>query len=103
MQFVLCILKHVRQILYSDVTEFSNPECFMFHPFDLENIGYSCQSFGIDTPSIKKIMRLVKGFKGYGIFCILLPGIWNTVFHILVTFREFEYLVKLIMGEFAGL
>ena len=35
---------------------------------------------------------------------ILLPGIWDTqVVNILVTFRDIEYLVKLIMWIFASL
>ena len=37
-------------------------------------------------------------FQGYRIPSILPPGIWNTVFNILVTFRDIEYLGKLIMG-----
>ena len=31
-------------------------------------------------------------FQGYRILSILLPGIWNTVFIIFVTFRDVEYL-----------
>ena len=48
MPFVLCILKHVRQPLYSDIKSdrIFKPECFMLHPFDYEKIGYSCQSIG---------------------------------------------------------
>ena len=42
-------------------------------------------------------------FQGYWILSILLPGIWDTVFNILVTFRDFEYSGKLIMGIFASL
>ena len=34
---------------------------------------------------------------------ILLPGIWDTVFNILVTIRDIEYLGKLITGIFASL
>ena len=34
---------------------------------------------------------------------ILLPGIWDTVFNIFVTFRDIEYLGKLTMGIFANL
>ena len=37
------------------------------------------------------------------ILTILLPGIWDTVFNISVTFRDIEYLGKLIMGIFASL
>ena len=37
------------------------------------------------------------------IFAILLPGIWDTVFSILVTSRDIEYLRTLIMGIFASL
>ena len=40
-------------------------------------------------------------FQGYRILSILLPGIWDTVFNILVTFRDIDYLGKLIMGIFA--
>ena len=42
-------------------------------------------------------------FKGYRILFILLSGIWDTVFNILVTFRDIEYLGKLITGIFASL
>ena len=39
-------------------------------------------------------------FQGYRILSILLPGIWDTLF-ILVSFRDIEYLGKLmIMGIF---
>ena len=31
------------------------------------------------------------------ILSILLPGIWDTVFNIFVTFRDIEYLGKLII------
>ena len=58
-------------------------------------------------------MRLYRGFRdigylpfyfhGYRVLSILLPGIWDTVFNILVTFRDIEYLGKLIMGIFASL
>ena len=34
-------------------------------------------------------------FQGYRILSILLPGIWDTVFNISVTFRDIEYLGKL--------
>ena len=34
---------------------------------------------------------------------ILLPGIWDTVFNIFVTFRDIECLGKLIMGILANL
>ena len=37
-------------------------------------------------------------FQGYRILSILLPGIWDIVFNILVTFRDIENLGKLIMG-----
>ena len=37
------------------------------------------------------------------ILSILLPGIWDTVFNILVTFRDIDYLGKLIMGIFANI
>ena len=37
------------------------------------------------------------------ILSILLSGIWDTVFNILVTFRDIDYLRKLIMGIFANL
>ena len=33
----------------------------------------------------------------------LLPGIWDTLFNILVSFRDIEYFGKLIMGIFASL
>ena len=56
---------------------------------------------------------LYRGFKdtgylpfylqGYRILSILLPGIWDTVFNIFVTFRDIEDLGKLIMGIFANL
>ena len=42
-------------------------------------------------------------FQGYRILSILLPVIWDTVFNILVNFRDIEYLRKLIMGIFASL
>ena len=42
-------------------------------------------------------------FQGYRILSILPPGIWGAVFNILVTFRDIEYLGKLIMGIFASL
>ena len=42
-------------------------------------------------------------FQGYRILSILLPGIWDTVFNILVTFRDIDYFGKLIMGIFANL
>ena len=43
-------------------------------------------------------------FHGYMILPILLPGIWDTQsVNILVTFRDIEYLVKLIMLIFASL
>ena len=42
-------------------------------------------------------------FQGYRVLSILLPGIWDTVFNIFVTFRDIEYLGKLIMGIFANL
>ena len=42
-------------------------------------------------------------FHGYMLLSILLPGIWDTVFNILGTFMDIEYLGKLIMGIFAGL
>ena len=41
-------------------------------------------------------------FQGYRILSILLPGILDTVFNILVTFRDIEYFRKLIMGIFAS-
>ena len=42
-------------------------------------------------------------FQGYRILSILLPGTWDTMINILVTFRDIEYLGKLIMGIFASL
>ena len=42
-------------------------------------------------------------FQGYRILSILLPGIWDTVFNILVAFRDIDYLGKLIMGILANL
>ena len=42
-------------------------------------------------------------FQGYRILSILLPGIWDTVFNIFVTFRDIDYLGNLIMGMFANL
>ena len=42
-------------------------------------------------------------FQGYRILSILLPGTWDTVFNILVTFGDIDYLGKLIMGIFANL
>ena len=42
-------------------------------------------------------------FQGYRILSILLPEIWDTVFNILVNFRDIEYLGKLIMWIFASL
>ena len=41
--------------------------------------------------------------QGYTILSILLPGIWDTVFNILVTFRDIDYLGKLIMWIFESL
>ena len=38
-----------------------------------------------------------------GYYPFLLPGIWDTVFNILVTFRDIEYFGKLIIGIFANL
>ena len=32
---------------------------------------------------------------------MLLPGIWDTVYNILVTFRDIDYKGKLILGIFA--
>ena len=40
-------------------------------------------------------------FQGYRILSILFPGIWDTVSNIFVTFRDIEYLGKLIMWTFA--
>ena len=34
-------------------------------------------------------------FQGYRILSMFLPGIWDTVFIILVTFRDIEYLEKI--------
>ena len=48
------------------------------------------------------IMRFVYGFYGYRIFAILLPGISDTVFNILLTFSDIWYLAKLIMGVIAS-
>ena len=42
-------------------------------------------------------------FQGYRILSILLPGIWDTWFNILITSRDIEKLGKLIMGIFADL
>ena len=42
-------------------------------------------------------------FQGYRILSILLPGIWDTLFNISVTFRDIEYLGNLIMGIFTNL
>ena len=42
-------------------------------------------------------------FQGYRKLSILLPGIWDTVFNILFTFRDIWYLGKLNMGTFASL
>ena len=42
-------------------------------------------------------------FQGYRILSILLLGIWDTMFNILVTFRDIDYLRKLIMGIFVYL
>ena len=42
-------------------------------------------------------------FQGYRILSILLPGIWDTVFNIFITFRDIEYLGQLIIGIFANL
>ena len=42
-------------------------------------------------------------FQRYRLLSILFPGIWDTVFNILVTFRDIDYLGKLIMGIFASL
>ena len=41
--------------------------------------------------------------QGYRILTILLPEIWQTVFNILVTFKDIEYLRKFIMGILASL
>ena len=40
--------------------------------------------------------------RGYRILSILLPGIWDTSFNVLITFRDIAYLGKLIMGIFAN-
>ena len=40
-------------------------------------------------------------FQGYRILSIVLQWIWDTVFNILFTSRDIEYLVKLIMGIFS--
>ena len=42
-------------------------------------------------------------FHGYRILSFLPPRIWDTVFNIFVTFRDIEYLGKLIRGIFANL
>ena len=42
-------------------------------------------------------------FQGYRILSILLPAIWDTVINIFVTFRDMEYLEKLLIGIFANL
>ena len=42
-------------------------------------------------------------FQGYRILSILLPGIWDTVLDIFVTFMDIKYLGKLITGIFANL
>ena len=42
-------------------------------------------------------------FRGYRKLSILLPEIWDTMFNILATFRDIEYLRKLIMGILASL
>ena len=42
-------------------------------------------------------------FKGYRILSIFLPGIWDTVLNIFVTFKDIKYLGKLITGIFANL
>ena len=42
-------------------------------------------------------------YQGYRILSILLPGIWDTVFNIFVTFRDIEYLGKVIIGIFVSL
>ena len=62
---------------------------------------------------LRCIVEACIGFLGYRIFAILLPGIWDTihfssriwdtVFNILVTFRDIEYLGELIMRIFASL
>ena len=39
-------------------------------------------------------------FQGYRILFILLPGIWDIVSNIFLTFRDIEYLGKLILGLF---
>ena len=41
-------------------------------------------------------------FEGYRILSILLSGIWDTKFNIFVTFRDIEFLGKLIIGIFAS-
>ena len=42
-------------------------------------------------------------FQGYRIPSILFSWIWDTVFNILVTFRDIDYLRKLIIRIFANL
>ena len=42
-------------------------------------------------------------FQGYGILSILLPGIWDTMFNIYVTFRDIGNFEKMIMVIFASL
>ena len=42
-------------------------------------------------------------YQGYRILSILLSGIWDSVFNILVIFKKVEYSGKLIMWIFASL
>ena len=42
-------------------------------------------------------------FQGYRILASLLPGLWDTLFNILITFRDNAYLGNLIMWIFANL
>ena len=70
------------------------PKVFSFQkPIDIE----AC----IGVLGIQDIFPLY--FQGYGILSIVLPGIWDTVFNILSTFRDIGHLGKLIMVIFASL
>ena len=65
-----------------------------------------CRKVDTTKPSLVKMRDtgyLPFYFQGYRILFILLAGIWDTLFNIFVTFRDIEYLGKLIMGIFANL
>ena len=55
------------------------------------------------APLDAKFLEACLGVFGIKDICHFTLGIWDTVFNILVTFRDIVNLVKLIMGIFASL